>query len=255
MNSKADGYGTFRYTVSRIPNGADTMNKPTNRHPTFGEARALEAPLADQLAQFAASVSNHTPELAVAYEALIEKLTRAGTSSGAPKVGERLPSFLLPDTKGRFVSLEDLLADGPLVISFNRGNWCRHCWLEAALGDIAEDVKAQGANIVSITPETAAYNCEIIERLNLSFSFLTDLDNSYSLELGIAMPLSAEVKELFKPRGLDLAVYQKNDAWFVPLPANFIVDRDAVIRHAYVNTDYRQRFDPTSIPTLLADLD
>ena len=162
----------------------------------------------------------------------------------------------MPDTNGRLVSLEDLLADGPLVISFNRGNWCPFCWLElTALGDIAEDVKAQGANIVSITPETAAYNCEIIERLNLSFSFLTDLENSYSLELGIAMPLSAEVRELFKPSGFDLAIYQKNDAWFVPLPAVFIVDREAVIRHTYVNTDYRQRFDSTSIPTLLVDLD
>ena len=120
MNSRADAYGTIRYTASRIPNGTYTMEKTTKRHPAFEEARALNVPLADQLTQFASSVTNNSPELASAYEVLIEKLTHAGTGSGAPKVGDRLPSFLLPDTNGRFVSLEDLLADGAVVISFNR---------------------------------------------------------------------------------------------------------------------------------------
>ena len=57
------------------------------------------------------------------------------------------------------------------------------------------------------------------DRLGLSFPFLTDIDNSYGLELGIAMSVSTEIRELIRPRGLDLTVFQKNDAWFVPLPA------------------------------------
>ena len=118
----------------------------------------------------------------------------------------------------------------------------------AALGDIADEVTEQGANIVSITPETASYNREMKDRLGLSFPFLTDIDNSYGLELGIAMPVSTEIRELIQPRGLDLTVFQKNDAWFVPLPAIFIVDRNSIVRKAYVNPDYRQRFDPSPIP-------
>ncbi|NNE82583.1 MAG: AhpC/TSA family protein [Alphaproteobacteria bacterium] len=232
------------------------MSDPSKQDPAYDAARALKAPLAEQLASFAKAFSDRAPLVGAAYQSLIEKLTRAGTGAEAPQEGDRLPPFLLPDIEGRLVSSEELLAKGPLVISFNRGNWCPFCWLElAALGDIAEDIIAQGATIVSITPETATYNREMRDRLGLAFPFLTDLDNSYGLELGIAMPISAEIRELVEPRGIDLTAFQKNDAWFVPLPAIFIVDRNAKIRKAYVNPDYRERFDPSPIPEILAALD
>ncbi len=232
------------------------MSGPAKRDPAYEDARALEAPLSEQLAQFAKAFNDRAPKVSAAYQTLIEKLTQADTGSEAPKEGDRLPPFLLPDIDGHLVSSQELLADGALVISFNRGSWCPFCWLElAALGDIAANVNAQGANIVSITPETAAYNREVKERLDLPFSFLTDLDNSYGLELGITMPISAEIRELIEPRGFDLTAYQKNDAWFVPLPAIFVVDRGSIIRVAYVSPDYRQRFDPSPIPAILAELD
>ncbi len=235
---------------------ACTMSGPAKQDPAFDEARALKAPLAKQLAHFAKAFNDRTPEVGAAYQTLIDKLTRAGTGSEAPKEGDRLPSLLLPDIEGNLVSSDDLLADGALVISFKRGNWCPFCWLElAALGDIAGDVKARGANIVAITPETAAYNRELKDRLGLPFPILTDLDNGYGLELGIAMPISTEIRGLIEARGFDLTAFQKNDAWFVPLPATFIVDRAANIRKAYVNPDYRRRYDPSSIPGLLAGLD
>lgn len=231
------------------------MSGPVKRDPAFEEARALKAPLAEQLAHFSKALSDRNSKVGAAYQTLVEKLERAGTGAEAPKEGDRLPPFLLPDLDGRLVSSQDLLVDGPLVISFNRGNWCPFCWLElAALGDIAEEVKAMGGRIVSITPETAAYNRELKDRLNLPFSFLTDLDNGYGLELGIAMPISDEIRALIEPRGFDLAAYQKNDAWYVPLPAIFIVDRQAIVRKMYVNPDYRQRFDPSPIPAILAEL-
>ena len=233
-----------------------TMSGPPKRDPAFEAAREFEAPLAEQLAQFLLAFNERTPQVGAAYQRLIEKLTLAGTGSEAPKEGDHLPPFLLPDIEGRLVSSRDLLSKGPLVISFNRGHWCPFCWLElAALGDIAEGVAAQGATIVSITPETAAYNRELRDRLDLSFPFLSDLDNGYGLELGITMPISDEIRELIAPRGIDLPAFQKNDAWFVPLPAIFIVDRQAIVRKMYVNPDYRRRFDPSPIPAVLAALD
>ena len=245
----------MRYKEAEFSDDTCPMNGSFKPDPDYDAARALNAPLATQLAHFAKAFADRVPPVGAAYQSLIDKLTRAGTGATAPKEGDTLPPFLLPDIEGRLVSSAELLSNGPLVISFNRGNWCRFCWLElAALGDIAGDIAAQGATIVSITPETAPYNREIKERLGLSFPFLTDIDNSYGLELGIAMPVSAEIKVLIQPRGLDLTVFQKNDAWFVPLPAIFIVDRDAIVRKAYVNPDYRERFDPAPIPKILAEI-
>jgi peroxiredoxin Q/BCP len=38
--------------------------------------------------------------------------------SAALKVGDRAPAFTLPDTDGRPVSLESLLAKGPVILAF-----------------------------------------------------------------------------------------------------------------------------------------
>jgi peroxiredoxin len=42
----------------------------------------------------------------------------------APKPGDVMPTFVLPDETGRLVSLKDLLAQGPAVVTFHRGHWC-----------------------------------------------------------------------------------------------------------------------------------
>ena len=39
------------------------------------------------------------------------------------KVGDRMPAFNLENTGGETVSSADLLAKGPLVVSFFRGKW------------------------------------------------------------------------------------------------------------------------------------
>ena len=53
-----------------------------------------------------------------AYDALLDALR-----SGIFKPGDRLPDFTLPDVDGAQVSSAELLAGGPLVISFYRGAW------------------------------------------------------------------------------------------------------------------------------------
>ena len=63
----------------------------------------------------------------------IEAGVRGDRSLGAAPglaVGDRAPDFTLPDALGRPVSLADLLADGPAVVTFYRGEWCPYCNLQ-----------------------------------------------------------------------------------------------------------------------------
>jgi AhpC/TSA family len=48
----------------------------------------------------------------------------------ALKVGEPVPNFSLPGATGQLVELQQLLALGPVVIAFYRGEWCPFCNLE-----------------------------------------------------------------------------------------------------------------------------
>ena len=53
----------------------------------------------------------------------VDDLRRSGLLAKVPKVGDRAPDFTLPDTSGKPVSSKELLAQGPIVVSFFRGRW------------------------------------------------------------------------------------------------------------------------------------
>ena len=53
----------------------------------------------------------------------IEQLVASGAADRALGVGDHAPAFDLPDSEGQIVRSEDLLAQGPLVLTFFRGHW------------------------------------------------------------------------------------------------------------------------------------
>ena len=127
--------------------------------PKFEKARALEGSLAVQLASFGEMMSEQNPEAEKAYERLAVQLSKVEAGKNAPAIGDKLPPFLLPDEDGHLIASERLLADGPLVVSFNRGNWCPFCWLElSALQDVYTAIREAGGSVVSITPEVATFS-------------------------------------------------------------------------------------------------
>jgi hypothetical protein len=85
------------------------------------------------------------------------ELIESGQAQRAKKAGDVAPEFTLLDPEGKEVSSRDLLARGPLVVSFYRGVWCPYCNLELqALQEALADITVRGANLVAISPQTAA---------------------------------------------------------------------------------------------------
>ena len=56
-------------------------------------------------------------------DAGLEELRRSGITERCRKVGDPAPAFALPNGAGTIVRSADLLAHGPLVVSFYRGGW------------------------------------------------------------------------------------------------------------------------------------
>jgi hypothetical protein len=71
----------------------------------------------------AASASRIPPERAAIMHRATEDLRKSGILDRIVKAGSRMPAFDLDNHDGRRVSSEDLLAGGPLVLSFFRGSW------------------------------------------------------------------------------------------------------------------------------------
>lgn len=63
------------------------------------------------------------PEALAVMHRVTEDLKASGIEQSALNVGAEAPAFVLPDENGNDVSSADLLARGPLVVSFFRGHW------------------------------------------------------------------------------------------------------------------------------------
>jgi peroxiredoxin len=205
-------------------------------------AARANVPLQTQLTAYADASRAIIPDVLAAYDRMVTRLEGAKAGVEAPQVGEQLPDMLLPDAEGRLVALSTLCANGPLVISFNRGHWCPYCRLELrALGRLAPILAEAGAGLVSIVPETATFTSRIIETNSLAFPVLSDLDHALALQLGLAVWTGEELNAVYAARGIDLERFQGNAAALLPIPATFVADTDGRIRARFVDPEFRRR--------------
>jgi hypothetical protein len=85
----------------------------------------LEQKMDDFKAQFESGGPPYNAPKAVieVFHRATEDLRRSGLAERALKTGERAPAFTLNSQDGKSISSAELLAKGPLVITFFRGHW------------------------------------------------------------------------------------------------------------------------------------
>lgn len=210
----------------------------------FDEICQRDAPLSVRLSAYADKLREFNSPFAAAYDNLIARLNDVEAGAQAPAVGEIMPPFLLPAEQARLVGLDELIAKGPAVVSFDRGHWCPFCRIALrSFASFQDELEVWGAQVVSIVPDRQEFaqrlRSESFEKLHV----VTDIDNGYALSLGLTMWLGDEIKGHMIERGYQLSTYQGNDGWYVPIPATFIVGRDGRVVARFVDPDFRKRMD------------
>ena len=219
---------------------------------SFARCRDLEAPLADRLQAFANELRRLIPSFAAAVDTLVSRLAESNAGATAPKVGEPMPAFLLPDEQGRLVCLEDFLSKGPVALAFNRGHWCPYCRINInALARAEEEIAAEHRHIAAIVPDRQRFAMWLKSDAKAPFPVLTDMDNGYAMTLGLAIYVGDELKHMMVTSGWDPSVSQGTDDWMLPIPATFIIGTDGIVRARFVDPDYRMRM---AIEDMLAAL-
>ncbi len=209
---------------------------------TFVRCRDMEVPLADRLQAFASEVRRMGPHFATTVDAFVDRLMENGAGKTAPKVGDPMPPFVLPDEDGKLVSLQSLLEEGPVAIAFHRGYWCPYCRINInALARAEEEIGAERKHITAIVPDRQKFTAWLKSDAKAPFSILTDMDNGYAMSLDLAIWVGDEMKELMVSSGWDPAVSQGTEDWALPIPATFIVGTDGIITARFVDPDYRMR--------------
>jgi len=219
----------------------------------FDRARDLDGSLEQRLAAYSDAIRDLHPDYARAVDQLVARLLVSGAGTSAPQPGDPMPPFALPDENGRLASLDQLTSAGPLAVMFHRGHWCPWCRISLdVLADAQQEVTRNGS-IVAIVPERAPFAATFKAEAKSPFPVLTDMDNGYALLLNLAIWVGPELEHLLTDLGRVLPDYQGNAAWMLPIPAAFVVDRAGIVRHRFLDPDFRRRVAVDDLVAALRD--
>ncbi|MDJ0571892.1 MAG: peroxiredoxin-like family protein [Pleurocapsa sp. MO_192.B19] len=212
----------------------------------------LSQELANFRQQFLGQVDSTT--LAIMNQATND-LIDSGIVDRTLKVGDKAPDFTLPNATGESINLQQLLQQGAVVLSFYRGGWCPYCNLELrALQQALPEIKALGANLITVSPQTPDNSLSTAEKNELTFEVLSDLGNKVAREYGLVFTLPEQLRPIYQNFGIDLPAYNGDPTFDLPIPATYVIAADGKVVLAFANADYTQRLEPTEIISTLQNL-
>ena len=179
---------------------------------------------------------------------LIAQLRERNVGATAPKINQPFPDFTLPNSKGVYVELQELLGRGPLVLSFMRGRWCPYCEKELlSWHDAIPRLEAEGGHFVGVSAEVGglaeSFRCDIAPEADM----LCDVDHGLAMALGLTFPVDEEFHLRYLDAGIDLAAIFGNAGRILPITATYVIDSDGIVRYAFNDPDFRVRADPAVV--------
>ncbi|MEO1009933.1 MAG: peroxiredoxin-like family protein [Bacteroidota bacterium] len=173
-------------------------------------------------------------------------LVATGIGSKISRAGDQAPDFTLSNQNGEKVALKDLLAKGPVAVTFYRGMWCPYCNTDLTfLKRYKDQLEEKGVNMVSISPQLPKFNKQISEQQRLGYDLLTDNGNEVAAQFGLRWEMVDPLKSLYRDKfGIKLPEYNGDDSWTLPVPARFIIGTDGIIKYAEYSVDYTKRPNP-----------
>lgn len=217
----------------------------------------MSEPLQSQLD----AITAHTralvqPERLAITEQAIQELLSSGVESRVLPVGAPAPTFTLPDAlTGKPVRSPDLLALGPVIVTFFRGRWCPYCVTELeAWQAVYPQVRGRGALLVAISPQLPRQNDFTVQQHSLTFPVLSDAGCRVADAFGVAYTVPEKLRQHLRSIMINIPFIhgdQGDATWKLPLPATFVLkpntQGDATIAFAEAHADHRVRPDPMDV--------
>jgi peroxiredoxin len=201
------------------------------------------------------------PERLAITDNAVQDLLDSGLESRILPVGASAPTFALTDAiNGKLIHSSDLLAVGPLIVTFVRGRWCPYCMTELeAWQNAFPSVRERGALLVAISPQLARQNDFTVQQHHLTFPLLTDAGSRLATDFGIAYTVPEPMQQHFRSilinipfiNGTQRSPDGADTTWRLPLPATFVIAQSGRILFAEAHADHRVRPDPQDVMAVL----
>ncbi|MDC7227021.1 MAG: peroxiredoxin-like family protein [Spirochaetales bacterium] len=214
----------------------------------FTSKRLLSDDLNKKKADFTATASTEIKKIyadglkSVRDDKIVEK---------ALKVGDTAINFTLKNAVGDSVTLYEKLAEGPVILMWYRGGWCPYCnFTLHHMQEYLSEFSKYNAALIALTPEVPDKSMSSIEKHDLKFEVLSDLDNNIASEYKVVFKLTDDVAGVYEDK-FGLSAYNGNNKAELPLAATYVIDTDKIIKYAFLDADYRKRAEPSDIVKFL----
>lgn len=245
-----DPWTEVKWTNIKFNNGLKKENfKKENQMENMDKSTSSLKSILDEKKQgFENSASDYKKKI---YAEGIDAVANGGIIESAINVGDTAPNFTLMNATGKKVTLADELKKGPVVLTWYRGGWCPYCNLTLrALQDELPNFQAEGASLIAVSPELPDNSLTTVEKNNLEYEVVSDLDNKVAKEYGIVFELIEPVAESYN-KSFNLVKFNGNDSNELPLAASYIINTDGKVIYAFLDADYRNRAEPSEILSYL----
>ncbi len=172
-----------------------------------------------------------------------ESLQLNHTSILKLQVGDKAPDFVLSNATDGTTKLSELLTKKKVVLTFYRGSWCPYCNLQLNHYQTAlNEIHNLGAQLVAISPQTPDESLNIKEKNELDFEVLSDNGNIVARKYTTVFKNADAPVNTMTALGFDFDGHYSDDSRELPVPAVFVIERDATISFAKsLGGDYRNR--------------
>ncbi len=127
------------------------------------------------------------------------------------QVGDKAPSFRLPDSTGNLVGLEDFFNKTNLVVYFYIKDFTGGCTREAcSFRDSYEAFKDHGAEVIGISSDSETSHDAFARKHQIPFILLSDRDGLAKKAFGVKRTLG-----------------------ILPGRVTFLIDKKGVVRHVF----------------------
>lgn len=165
------------------------------------------------------------------------------------QTGDKAYDFTLSNAVNQSINLYEILKSNRVVLTFYRGVWCPYCNLILnQYQAILPEIKESGATLIAISPQNPDASLSMKEKNELQFEVLSDNGNLIAKEYTTVHPNPEKSLETMGELGYDYDSFNSDVNSELPVPATFIIEKDATISFAKSEgADYRNRVEPTEI--------
>jgi peroxiredoxin len=169
------------------------------------------------------------------------------------KAGEYVPAFESNTYDGESVSLDNLLANGPIMVIFYRGGWCPFCNYQfRQVTQAFEKFQHRNVTPVLVSVDKTDGAMLVKEAYEIPFPVLSDSNLAAHESFTTVIELDNSEYEKYKKFGVDLEAWSGLQHHKMAAPGVFLVSSEGQVLWSHVALDFKT---PPNVEQLLSVID